>query len=225
MGVAVIIPCHNHAETLQRAIISAYEQCDEVVVCLDICGENTLAALDRLRIANLTVIESANLVRSGVCFTRNLAISMTKEDLIVPLDADDELTPGAVKALTDAYLPGIFVYGGWIQGGTAYRAPPIKMIYRKNIARATWLFARSDWLKVGGYPAEFEAGYEDWAFMCALLEAGIKGREIDFPVLKQYHIDGERTRKVRENGELLLRLMRRNYPGVFRHAIRTDWQP
>ena len=107
--VTVVIPvCRAHLPYFRRAVASASEA-DEINIVYD---------------GNFGVINRLEPFQSyywhdfphGVCAARNTAIANADDDsLILPLDADDELLPGAIKALTDAYIPGAIVYGDWVE--------------------------------------------------------------------------------------------------------------
>ena len=77
------------------------------------------------------------------------------------------------------------MYGGWeLDTGQVIEPPHIEMLYRKNVTQATFLFAKLDFIRAGGYNPIFAVGAEDYALMCALIRAGIQGTRISQPV---YH--------------------------------------
>lgn len=157
-------------------------------------------------------------IHAGVCHARNLGVFRVKHDLIVPLDADDELMPDGLQALVDAWQPGTLVYGGWIEGDE-YKSPaPPEMLNRKNVAHATWLFHKDDWRRVGGYDPDMNIGGEDWQFMIALVEAGVKPIRIDAPIYKRAIREGSRTEVARRRIGMIKQLLREKHPGFFNGA-------
>ena len=93
MDVSIIIPCFNHASTLERAVASALRQSGvtEVLVVDDVSSDEsvgvaqTLAARDdRVRIRSLEV-------NSGSGSARNRGVAQAVGSFISFLDADDEL--------------------------------------------------------------------------------------------------------------------------------------
>lgn len=158
----------------------------------------------------------------GVSGARNIAIQwMVSDGLIIPLDADDELLPDAVNTLANAWEPGTWVYGGWIEveadgTETVISAPPPQMLNRKTLCHATMLFHRDDWAKVGGYDPDFNLGGEDWAFQVALTAAGVRPVRVDQPIYRRHIGVNARTVQARSYGDVILRLLRDKYPTVMR---------
>lgn len=235
MNISVIIPCRNMAATLPAAVNSAVRaDADEIIIVNDNSTDDTIkTALSvcggRTRLVNVPLSDG---VAGGVCFARNFGIAQAQNPLIVPLDADDELTADGLHSLYDAYTPGAFVYGSWIEqkwrdyptedAGMLFEeaksAPPMIRLSEKNVTHATFLFAKSDWRKVGGFNPTFEAGAEDYAFMCALVSAGVWGVRADGYIYRKRTTVQARTDAIK-NSELkqgLLRfLLHETYPKVF----------
>lgn len=197
MKVTVVIACRFQNSTLSHAKASAESQVDEVITSQD----------------NATV-------RQGVCFTRNKAIWEADTALILPLDADEILLPGAVDALLSAYTPGTFVYGNWIERRTERKPAPIGMIDRKNIACSTFLFEREAWLKVGGYNPRYEIGGEDWAFMCALLNAGYQPHYVDALIHTYTPTPGGRSHKMLPYIDTIRAMLNEDYAAGLQFAKR-----
>jgi glycosyltransferase involved in cell wall biosynthesis len=189
LPVTCIIPCHNNASTLNKAVESAIDQCDSVIVVFD--GDNgdgyeTLESHFR-NPTHLDYFSTHSAFPAGVCHARNLAIGEADDGLILPLDADDWLAEGAVEAMKTAYKPGHFVYGNWVEvngnGMVDQRPPKPSMIHHKNIGYASFMFDKKDWHKAGGYSPEFNIGGEHWGFMASLIyKAKVKPLYIDYPV-------------------------------------------
>lgn len=184
--VSVIIPCKDMASTLERAVVSALPEASEVLIIDDASTDSTARVAWQLASKHTKVrfVETASLVPLGVVAARNLGISMARYQLLLPLDADDEFVEGGITALADAYEPGMFVYGDWYEGDEYHHAPPIGMINIKNVAQATWLFSRTDWLAVGGYPSKYAIGAEDYAFLLSLLEAHNRAKYVPKPIYR-----------------------------------------
>lgn len=223
MKISVIIPCLNHGATLKRAIDSALPQCHEVVVVDDGSTDSTPDVLD-----SYTLHPKVKAIRHrqnrGVCIARNTAIEQAAGDWFIPLDADDALADN-VTAILSANVDSLtFAYGDWLEvvDGLPHpkAAPPIGMIDRKNVAKATFLFSRSMWQTVNGYDTDFEeTGGEDWSFMVALLEAGYRGIHVELPVYYYEPSKDGRAEKVRQNAVRVMTMMKEKYPQVMRNAI------
>lgn len=225
LKISVIIPCFNHGSAVKRAIDSALRQADEVLVVDDGSTDDTEEVLFHLNHPKLKKL--FRLRNAGVCKSRNDAIREATGDWILPLDADDALEPGAIDALRESVDTQTFAYGDWWENvdGQIVRkhASPIGMLDRKNVAKATFLFSRAMWLSVGGYDPDFErTGGEDWAFMCALVNAGFRAAKVDAPIYQYTRRSDGRAARVVEHAEEVMALLRSKYPKVFANAFLSD---
>lgn len=231
MNVSVVIPAHKESDfDIQVAVESAPTgRDDEVVLVRD--GRD-LYPKSRLISDGVSFyhkyhdgFREISTIHAGVCHARNLGIFHAQNDLIVPLDADDEMLPDGVKHLVEAWQPGTFVYGNWLEGpylgpddaydpGKLVNAPPPEMLHHKHVAHATWLFHKDDWARVGGYDPDFNIGGEDWAFMCALVEAGVRPIRINAPIYRRTVRAGSRTDQARGRIDFIKQLLREKYPTV-----------
>jgi glycosyltransferase involved in cell wall biosynthesis len=95
LTVTVVIPCYNQGRFLPAAIASAQRQTFggalDVIVVDDGSTDDTR---DVARHAGVTLVAQAN---RGLSEARNAGLSAARGELIVMLDADDELLPGAVS--------------------------------------------------------------------------------------------------------------------------------
>lgn len=217
MNVSVVIPYRNEdRDIVDRARQSALDaNADHVVQVND--GETIRLAASDMPSIILNHVEDwfhISTLHAGVCHARNLGIFYAKHDLIVPLDADDELLPDGLQHLVDAWEPGTLVYGNWLEGDELKIAPPPEMLRRKHVAHATWLFHKDDWAKVGGYDPDMNLGGEDWAFMCALVGAGVKPVHVNAPIYRRTVRAGSRTDQTRNRIDFIKQLLREKYPKV-----------
>jgi glycosyltransferase involved in cell wall biosynthesis len=217
---SVIIPHFGMLDTLQRAIESAFAAGANFVIQVP---DGDLPSLDDMpNHEHQSVLRRMIGGRMGVPGARNVGIYWSApDDLIIPLDADDELLPGAINVLKAAWQPGTWVYGGWIEveadgTETVISAPPPQMLNRKTLCHATMLFHRDDWAKVGGYDPDFNIGGEDWAFQVALTAAGVRPVRVDQPIYRRHIGVNARTGQARQYGDVILRLLRDKYPTVMR---------
>jgi len=207
--VTVVIPVHNMANTLGRAIESALDAA-EIVVVDDSSTDNTpsVGYWWESEHDDVYYISTDGCLPHGVSATRNYGIYFSSNNLILPLDADDELLPGALQAMCDAYQEGTMVYGGWRENAVDYQAPPIDMIKRKNVCHATMLFSKADWQRVGGYDIKYNIGYEDWAFMLKLYNAGVKAVRLERPLYVRNVSDNGRTAQVTKYDKQIREIMK-----------------
>jgi glycosyltransferase involved in cell wall biosynthesis len=228
--VVCIIPVRNGADTLERAIDSAYDAgCDRVIVCDDASTDGTREIIKRAyekAYANRSYSTYAftplhNETRCGAAITRNNMIqcSVTSGHLIIPLDADDELYN--IKPFVEAWQPGTWVYGDHHEtmGDSIPEirfGAPAGSLTRKNITGITFLFHKDDWKAVGGYDPDF-AYLEDYAFQCALTNAGVKPVHVS-EVLYNRHLSergNPRTANAQAYWFFYRDMARQKYPALF----------
>ena len=239
--ITVVIPVRNMAATLERAVRSALDAGAVAVNIVDDCSVDDTAPVayqlsKRMEAENrrVTLFQTGGMVApAGVSFARNFGIARAFSEFIVCLDADDTLTPESLKALYGAYEPGAWVYGGWTELRTDYllvsdadrsdsphplvtvQAPPPGMLNRKTLCHATFLFAKEDWRKVGGFDPDFSLGIEDWAFQCALTAAGVQPKRVDALIYNRTVGINERSKKATRYYPVLFEVLRDKYPAVF----------
>lgn len=104
LSISVVIPTYNYADRLPRAVRSVVEQMDglevELLVVDDGSTDQTVAVLERLQAeypGRLRVVHKAN---GGASSARNTGIRESSGRYLLFLDADDELAPGALAALS-----------------------------------------------------------------------------------------------------------------------------
>ena len=102
--ITIIIPAHNVAGIIQKAInsITCHPQATELVEILVVengSTDDTVAVVSELQAqhTNLHLIHSAK----GVSCARNRGIEIATGEWLVFLDADDELLPGAMDVMLD----------------------------------------------------------------------------------------------------------------------------
>lgn len=215
-GIAVIIPCRNQADTLARAIKSAIQNgATEINVWCD-GAQDRVQEISEAFVDYPAVYFTGDIFgfSGGVSYARNSAIDCSKSDLILPLDADDELLPGAIEALLMAYRPGTAVYGNYVVNDAQVNNADPGMIYRKSVCHATVLFAKADWQRVGGYKPEFNIGAEDWEFMLSLVDAGVNLVHIDTPVYRKTINSNGRGAKCLGRRPLIASLLKEFHPKV-----------
>lgn len=213
MSISVVIPCHNMADTLEQAVDSALAEADEILLYDDGSTDDTTSICWNVtaRNNNVRYLRRWSAVPIGVCGARNILISHATSSLIIPLDADDYFLPGGITALRSAYQENSFVYGGWIDERGEHTPPPIGMLTRKNVAKATFLFTKKDFLRVGGYNPLFNCGAEDYALMLALVQAGVRGIAIESPVYHYTARNTGRAAKCQRRWPLIQSMMEETY--------------
>ncbi len=219
--VAVIIPVRNGEATIARAVNSAVEAgAAEVLVYDDASTDGTRQILENLcqSTPELEFYSMLHNVRAGVNFARNFLIEMAYSDLIIPLDADDELR--SIAPLVEAWQPGTWVYGDYLEHCNGevnkIKAAPPGSLPRKNITGITFLFHAADWKRVGGYDPDF-AYAEDYGLQCALVNGSVQAKQIDAIVYDRYlkSEGNERTILAGQHWQFYRTMAWRKYPLVF----------
>lgn len=192
--VSVVIPVYNMeeyvAETLDSVLASDYTNL-EVVVVDDGSTDKSLSIVRRYegKDGRVRVLHQEN---SGVCKARNYAISVAKGELILPVDADNIITPTFISRSVGALLsnpaakvvcPRAEFFG---ERSGEWKLPPftLNLLAHKNIMDTCALYRKSDWERVGGYCNEIIAR-EDWDFWISILKDG--GEVIKLPTIELYY--------------------------------------
>lgn len=102
--LSVVIPTYNYAAVLPRAVESVLAQLNEasaeLVVIDDGSTDNSRQVLDGLLAAHPGRFRVVHKSNGGASSARNLGIRESSGDYLIFLDADDELAPTALAALS-----------------------------------------------------------------------------------------------------------------------------
>jgi glycosyltransferase involved in cell wall biosynthesis len=217
--VTAVVPCFDYGRWLGEAVQSLLDQeggPPRVVVVDDGSTDPaTLDALERLP-AGVELVRQAN---AGLSAARNAGYERADTPLLIALDADDLLPPGALRALKAGLAPGVgFVYGvtrffGEWDGDMAFPPlDPYRLLHR-HIIGPVGLTRRELWEDVGGYDPAFRTGYEDWDFWLGAIERGWRGVKVP-----------EVTFLYRRHGDTMVFGARREYRRLYgmlrrKHAV------
>lgn len=224
--VSCIIPVRNGATTIERAIESAFNAgCLNCYAYDDGSSDSTESILQRLfhkyldqDVWQFIPYHGSPEYRSGVNHARNTLVEEVSGGLIIPLDADDELLD--ISPFIEAYEPDTWVYGDYIECDGKYetyiKGAPAGSLARKNITGVTFLYSVESWYKAGGYDPDF-AYAEDYAFQCALVNAGVRPVYVPKPLYRRHlRPEGnERTVLAGHYWNFYAQMARAKYPAVF----------
>lgn len=102
--ISVVIPAYNYARTLPRAVESVLAQLDEaraeLLVIDDGSTDETPQVLEKLQADHVGRFRALRKANGGLSSVRNRGILEAKGQYLIFLDADDEMAPGALAALT-----------------------------------------------------------------------------------------------------------------------------
>ncbi|MCA9274250.1 MAG: glycosyltransferase [Phycisphaerales bacterium] len=189
--VSVIIPHYNLAEFLPETLESierqTYANIETIVIDDGSTDPDSIKLIESLDRANLRVVRQAN---QGLSGARNTGIREARGEFILPVDADDLISPTFVEKAVRvmqrepklAYVTALVGYfrqsparrfGGWVPLGLHRNLLPIH-----NCAGCCMALFRADALHdAGGYSTDLTS-YEDWDLYCALAERGLHGAVI-----------------------------------------------
>lgn len=211
--VSIIVPCYNHAqfleETIQSALNSTYPDIEIIIVNDGSTDKSEEVAQKCARLyPNITYIYQDN---QGPSAARNNGIAHSKGTYILPLDADDIISPDyieeAVKVLDNrddvilVYCHAEFFgerHGKW-------NLPKFSRRYlaRENLIFLSALYRKADWQRVGGYENRMVWGWEDWEFWISLLKNG--GEVICLPLTGFKYRVRKGSRRESTNREIKLK--------------------
>jgi glycosyltransferase involved in cell wall biosynthesis len=175
---SVIIPTHDRAGVLPRAIDSALSQQGasfEILVADDGSTDSTMDVLARY--ASDSRVKVLRLEHGGVCRARNAAAAQAQAPLLAFLDSDDEWRPGKLRAQCDLLREtGLSICQTeeiWIRHGVRVN-PPAHYVKRDGdlfahslrhcmITPSSTVMTRELYDRAGGFDPEFPA-CEDFEF-------------------------------------------------------------
>ena len=188
--VAVIIPCYKYTHYLKECVESVRRQTypvTEIVVVSDGSPDNTVEVCKEL---GVTCLEKPN---GGLSSARNYGIKNTTSELIMCLDADDKLVPGAIeehiklmdddKAIAQCSLMEFDERFAIMVPTTP---TSLKQVMRGNTIFCNAMFTRKTWEAVGGYDESeiMRWGWEDYVFWIRCLKYGCHVNTSDFIALR-----------------------------------------
>jgi glycosyltransferase involved in cell wall biosynthesis len=199
----VVIPLHDKAAYVQRALDSVFAQTlapTEILVVNDGSTDGGDAIARRQADPRVRVIDQPN---RGVSVARNVGLEAAREPFVAFVDADDRWRPGLLVAMQAAIaaVPGAVLYAAGFElvtaGGArvphAVAGPPAagprEVDFFATCRRghplhmSTTVVNRSAALAAGGFP-EGVAFCEDWIFWCRM---ALHGRVVLMPdILADY---------------------------------------
>jgi len=241
--VSIIVPAYNQeqwiAQTLDSVLAQTYQQW-ECIVMDDGSGDRTveIARDYARRDGRFRVYSQEN---GGPSRARNQAILFSEGTYILPLDADDTVSPlyleVAMKRFSDhpetklVYCKADLI--GALSGPWNLRPYAYDGFIRVNCIFNACIFRRSDYDRAGGYDESMRSGLEDWDFLIGMLQKDDVVYQIP-KVMFHYRIrDDSHTSIARTHEpELFLAIMAK-HPDVYKDlafhelrekALNPDWR-
>ena len=177
--VSVIVPLYNAApyigEALESIVASTYRPI-EVIVMDDGSTDESLGVAQAFAASHpeVKVFHQSN---EGVSSARNHAIRESAGEWILPVDADDKISPTYIEHAMEQVADDVRVIGckaeffGAKSGEWKLPDFSLDLLARKNMIHISSLFRRIDWTVVGGFCQE-DIYREDWDFWISMFETG-----------------------------------------------------
>lgn len=189
--VSIVIPCYNQGPFLRECLESirkqTYTHCETIVVD-DGSQYDTREIIDNLsNTYDFRLVRQAN---QGLSAARNAGVDQAQGRYILPLDADNYITPAAIHEMVSLLKtsqqsnPEVrFIYQDKVLFGLEDRYVPHQSynLYRlltDNFADACSLIDRSIFDMGFRYNETMKQGYEDWEFHLRLGLYGFEGRRL-----------------------------------------------
>jgi len=228
--VSVVIPCYNHALFLPEVIESVVDQNYqnwECIIVNDGSTDNTSEIVRQLAAKYsdyaIHLIEKDN---SGPSSARNSGIAAAHGKYILPLDADDLITPTMLESCVSLLesSPDIAIAYTSVRHFGAYPgiAPlmeyDFRVLCKTNFLTTTALFRRAAFDAVGGYNSNMIWGYEDWDFWISCGEKGFYGKRILEPLFLRRIKEDSRTITALQHDKEMKAQIILNHPHLYTQA-------
>ncbi len=236
--VSIVIPCFNQGHFLHATIRSVFRQAFdswEIIVVDDGSTDpRTRAVLRSLHYPRTRVIRQRN---RGLSAARNTGMKAARGRYLVPLDADDELTPAFLTATVDALeaRPKAAYAHTWTrlfgnQNLVWIDRPfnPYQLLLSTSVVGCALIRAEA-WHQVGGYDTSRLQGNEDWDLWIRFLEHGWEQVEVPHPLFRyrQHGISMSVTTEARF--EVARLEMAESHPKLYERdalkAMKAEWYP
>lgn len=192
--VSVIIPIYNMqdfvAETIDSVLKSTYP--DLEIILMDDGSKDDSPAIAQSFVAKDARVHFFSQANGGVSSARNHAILQAKGKYILPVDADNLISPDFIEKAVEVLranpmvkvVSSEAVFIGDKTGPWKLPAYSLALLARKNLIDNCAMYRKSDWAETGGY-CEKILGREDWDFWISMLKRG--GEMVRLPNVGLYY--------------------------------------
>ena len=226
--VSVIVPVYNMeqylGETLDSVLASDYLSFE--VVVMDDGSKDASLEIAKEYARKDPRVKVHTQPNAGACAARNHAITLAEGELILPVDADNTITPDFIRKAVEIIIqdedikvvaPRADFFGDrtgeWI-------LPPfsLNLLARKNIMDTCALYRKSDWKRVGGYCEEIIAR-EDWEFWISILKDG--GKVVKLPDISLHYRVRNRSKRVTDRSlkKHVIDILNKRHPEFFEREL------
>jgi glycosyltransferase involved in cell wall biosynthesis len=184
--VSIVIPYYDQAQYLRECLESVVNQVftNWVAIVVDDASHQTCENIvESFRDPRIIVIHHE--INKGLAAARNTGIRFANTEWVLPLDADDKLSPLFLDKAShiavqfpevDAIFTDHVCFGEVDSIKKRYVQTSEEILDHHSIPGAGTMYKRKVWENAGGYCELdiFRAGNEDWDFWLSAYEAGIK---------------------------------------------------
>lgn len=187
--VTVCVTLYEYADFIVDTLESVYEQTlGEVgLVVLDDASsddgpEHVMRWMERNARRFSGVLLARHEKNAGLAHARNGAFDAARSELVMVLDADNQLLPRCLERLSASlreseagFAYSIIERFGHLSGLLGTSSFSRDLLKEGNVIDAMAMVKRSVWRRAGGYTRMNVGGWEDYDFWCKCIEAGIEG--------------------------------------------------
>lgn len=194
MLVSVVVPVYNSEKYIVEALdsILASDYANIEVVCVDDGSKDSSLEILKNYASKDNRVRVYSQSNAGACAARNYAISISRGELILPVDSDNKITSTFISRAVNVMISDVDVkvvapramYFGDKTGEWILPQFSLNLLARKNIIDTCAMFRKSDWTRVGGYCNEIKTR-EDWAFWISILKDG--GKVVRLPEIEFFY--------------------------------------
>ena len=226
--VSVIVPVYNMeqylSETLDSVLASDYPSFE--VIVMDDGSKDSSLQIAKAYASKDARVKAYTQPNAGACAARNHAIALAEGELILPVDADNTITPSFIRKAVEIIVqdddikvvcPRADFFGDrsgeWV-------LPPfsLKLLARKNIMDTCALYRKSDWERVKGYCEEIIAR-EDWEFWISVLKDG--GKVVKLPEISLHYRIRNSSKRVTDRSlkKHVIDILNKRHPEFFEREL------
>lgn len=207
--LSVVIPCFNHEKYIQETINSVVESTYspiEIIVVNDGSTDQSEQIIKLLQkeIPSLIYLKQKN---AGPAAARNRGIKESNGIYILPLDADDLISPDyiekAIEVLEhDSNVKLVYCQANFFGERNGKWILPefsIEKLATDNMIFCSGIYRKADWITAGGYDERMTWGWEDWEFWISILKNG--GKVFKLPITGFHYRVRKNSRRKSTNND------------------------
>jgi len=226
--VSVVIPIYNMqaylAETIESVLESSYPNFE--VILMDDGSTDDSPSIAKKYADNDARLKFFVQPNGGASMARNHAISLCKGEYILPVDADNLISPDYIEKAVCVLQqePNVkIVYCNAVFFGDKkghWKLPPysLKLLARRNVMDNCAMYRKSDWAKAGGYCEEI-LGPEDWDFWISMLKTGGDVKRLPIIGLHYRVTANSKRKRTRHLKKVLIRQLNFRHKAFFYRSL------